>query len=64
MDLLEKTIQLINERPYNIKLADIAKATGTTTVWLSKLANGGMNDPSVVKVQAVYEFLSNKKLEV
>lgn len=40
----------------------IYKATGLNPNWLSLLARGEIADPSVNKVQALYEHLTNAKL--
>jgi hypothetical protein len=42
----------------------IYKHTGLKPNWLSLLATGAIPDPSVNKVQALYEYLSAKKLPV
>lgn len=40
----------------------IYRATGLTPNWLSQLATDKLTDPSVNKVQALYEHLSGKTL--
>lgn len=42
----------------------IYKATGLNPNWLSLLSRGEIPNPSVNKVQALYEYLSNNKLTV
>ena len=39
-------------------------ATGIPTGWIAKFRQGNTADPSVNRVQCLYEFLSAKKLEV
>jgi hypothetical protein len=43
---------------------DIHKETGLSFYWLKKFGNGCMENPSVNKVQHLWEFLSSKKLNV
>lgn len=42
----------------------IYDATGLNPNWLSLLSTGRMKDPSVNKVQRLYEYLSKKALTV
>lgn len=42
----------------------IYNATGLNPNWLSLLSMGRMKDPSVNKVQRLYEYLSKKALSV
>lgn len=39
-------------------------ATGIPTGWIAKFRQGNTADPSVNRVQCLYEFLSDKILEV
>lgn len=41
---------------------EIHKQSGLPVFWLRKLRSGETKDPSVNRVQALYEFLSNTKL--
>ena len=43
---------------------DIYKATGLNPNWLTGIATGRINDPSVNRVQALYEHLKGKALTV
>jgi len=62
--LREKTLTLLKERSSNIKLLDIAIATGLSFYWLqSFLKNGHDSDPGVDKVETLYNYLSPKKLK-
>lgn len=60
--LLARTRELLQETttPY----LDIYKATGLSPFWLSGLATGKVRDPSVNRVQQLYEFLSGRPLSV
>lgn len=58
--LLDKTKELLNST--GADLTDIAIETSVTYDWLVKLKGNRIKDPSVNKVQAVYEYLSGKPL--
>lgn len=57
--LLEKTKELLIARGDYL---DIYVGTGLGPNWLSLLANGKIKDPSVNKVQCLYEYLTNTQL--
>lgn len=52
-ELLRKT-----QRPY----LDIYSDTGLSPNWLSQMLHGRIKEPSVNKVQKLYEYLSGKSL--
>lgn len=56
MDLLTETIKLVeaSERPRD----EIAKAIGVSGRWLSKVVSGDIPDPSVRRIQALYNVLA------
>lgn len=58
--LLETTLRLLRERQNT--LPDIAMATTLPFYWLRKVAGGEIADPSVNRIQTLYEYLSGKKL--
>lgn len=58
--LLRKTRELLNET--KMSYLDIFKATGLPPNWLTGIATGKINDPSVNRVQALYECLRGKAL--
>lgn len=62
--LLEKTKQLLAERPRYKTYALIASEIGVSEYWILNLVTGKMPEPSVVKVQKLYEYLSGHKLNV
>lgn len=43
-------------------ILEVHKESGLPFYWLRKFSLGLMKDPSVNKVQALYEFLSNEHL--
>lgn len=60
--LLAHTVQLLRERPRSVTLAMISQATGLKQSWLNMMITGYFEDPGVKKVQALYEYLSQKTL--
>lgn len=45
-------------------LLEIHHQSGISHTWLRKFRYGYIKEPSVVKIQQLYEFLSGHKLEV
>lgn len=60
--LLLATQQLLHDT--HCTHAEIFLATGLPMQWLSSLVRGQTPDPSVNRVQKLYEFLSGKALKV
>jgi hypothetical protein len=60
--LMIETMRLLKER--NVNLPTIAHTTGITFYWLRKFIYGEINDPSVNRVQKLYEYLTDRKLSV
>lgn len=61
--LYEKTVQLYNDRPHSLKVKQISIDTGLTEGWINNFSSNN-SEPSVVKVEILYEYLSKKKLKV
>lgn len=59
--LLEATVKLANE--FDGTLPELYKATNISFYWLRKFKAGEFKNPSVNRVQWLYEFLSGKKLD-
>jgi len=57
--LYEETVRLLNSRT---DIAAIAAATNLQYDWVIKLKRGDIKDPSVNKIQTIYEHLSGKPL--
>ena len=57
-----KTYELL--RKSDKTLLDIHKESGLPFYWLRKFSGGKILEPSVNKIQALYEFLTNKPLEL
>lgn len=58
--LLLVTIKLLKESTFN--LFEISEKTSLNYYWLKKLYYNKLKDPSVNKIQILYEFLSDKKI--
>lgn len=58
--LLERTLELLRETQESY--LDIYKATGLRPSWLVQLNTGKIQDPSVRKIQALYEHLAQREL--
>jgi len=60
--LLEKTLDLLHKDTRT--LLAIHTASTIPFYWLRKLKQGGFTNPSVNRVQQLYEFLSGTKLDL
>jgi hypothetical protein len=60
--LHRKTLELLKQS--RIPLPEIYKETHLPYYWLKKFSSGEIKDPSVNRVQRLYEFLAGRKLEV
>lgn len=60
--LMAETLRLLKNRPKDLTLPDIEKATQIPFYWLRKFTSGEIKDPSVNRVQRLYEYLSGNKL--
>lgn len=60
--LLLRTIQLLKER--ECSLPEVQAGTGLPWYWLRKFGTGEIKDPSVNRVQKLFEFLNGKPLDL
>ena len=60
--LKEKTIELLRESPK--PLPKIAKDCNLKERWLYHLKNDYWDDPGVLKIERLYEYLSGKSLNL
>lgn len=60
--LLSRTRALL--RRDSRSLLDLHKESGLPFYWLKKLSAGEIKDPSVNRIQKLYEFLSKRSLSV
>lgn len=61
--LAEKTLDLVQNRPRSVTLADLAKRVRVSVSWMGKFAQGLIPNPGVNTVQKIYDALSEKPLE-
>ncbi len=64
MTLYERTLQLLKDRPHTLTFQKIETETEIKIPWLSKFVIGEIKDPSVNKIQKLYEFLAKQPLEI
>jgi len=60
--LHRKTLDLLKQS--GIPLPEIYKETNLPYYWLKKFRSGEIKEPSVNRVQRLYEFLAGRELEV
>jgi hypothetical protein len=58
--LYQITKQLLRQSP--LTLGQVHRESGLPLFWLRKFSSGEIRNPSVDRVQSLYEFLSKKKL--
>ena len=58
--LLALTVTLLKSRSQTLE--EISRATGLSVFWLAKLQSGAFDDPSVNRIQRLYEHLSGTAL--
>lgn len=62
--LMNATVELLRLRPRTLTLPMIAKDIGVSPYWLSMLVNGQIPNPSVVKIERLYCYLTKKELDL
>jgi len=62
--LYERTHALLKGREEGLSLTTISMDTKLNPHWLQAFASGKLEDPSVNRIQTLYEYLANTKLEV
>lgn len=60
--LMKKVQDLLKNDPRSIP--EIYKQSGIPFYWLRKFADGAYQNPSVNRIERLYEFLTGKSLEV
>jgi hypothetical protein len=58
----EKTLVLLSELPRHITLKEVANATGLSHAWLSDFSMQKLKHPSIGRVEALYNYLTNKNI--
>lgn len=62
--LFHTTFRLLEERPRTVTYADLATQSGVPEAWIKAFGQGRMRDPSVVRVEKLYNALSDEPLEL
>lgn len=62
--LATRAREALTARPRVLTYDVIAEEIGVSARWVEQFANGGIKDPSVNKVEALYEFLTGNTLNV
>lgn len=62
LSLMVETLRLLRERKST--LPEVAVSAGIPFYWLRKFLGGEIQDPSVNRVQKLYEYLKGHQLEV
>ena len=57
--LLKRTQQLVINAPRTVTYEMMANACEASTKWISLLAAGKLNNPGIVTVQALHDYLVN-----
>jgi hypothetical protein len=57
------TLRLVRNRPANMTYADIAAATGLPWDWVRRFSEG-KSDAASSRVEAVWEFMTSRELDV
>lgn len=60
--LMQRTIEMLDELPNGESLPEFAARLGISYYWLRKFKSGEIPNPSVNKVQHLYEELTGKSL--
>jgi len=63
-DLLTKVLELLANRPRGVAYKDISLATGLPEPWLKLFAAGRISDPSVNRIELLYNYLTGRSLNV
>lgn len=62
--IYDKTLALLQNRSVQLTLKRISEDTGLDEGWLSTFNRGVVKEPSVNKVQTLYEYLTNTTIKV
>ncbi len=57
-NLLDKTIALLKVAPYTRR--EISAGAGVGYEWLNKLAQGHIENPGVLRVQSIHDYLTRR----
>ena len=62
--LRDKTLALVRAVPRSVTLQQIADEAGLPAAWLSAFARGEIDNPSVCRIERLWEYLTGRQLEV
>lgn len=57
----DKTRELLNNRPVSLTIEQIAKELNVSAAWIRMFARNKIENPGIVTVQTLNEFLKNYK---
>ena len=63
MHLLDETLLLLRNRPVTLELKQIAQAIDVSPNWLSMLNKGNIDNPGIVGIQKLHDYLVSKQKE-
>ncbi len=63
MPLLDETLLLLKHRSATLELKQIAKAIDVSPNWLSMLNKGKIENPGVLSIQRLHDYLIAKQKE-
>lgn len=62
--LAKRVIELLKARPYGVSFRQLEEETNIPQGWINRLQQGKIAEPSVVRVEKLYEHLSETRLEL
>lgn len=62
--LRDRTLSLLQDRPARVSLKLISEETGLPESWLSMFGQGNIDDPSVNRIETLYEYLSGQAITI
>ena len=62
--LLTATTTLLKNRPHHVTYSDLEKLSGVPEAWIKAFGQGRMSNPSVVRVEKLYNALAPTPLEL
>lgn len=61
--LVDKTKELLKNRPRTLEYEKISQDTGIGASWIRMFASDRIKDPGSTRIEILYNYLSSKKLE-
>lgn len=63
-ELLTKVLTMLSDRPRDVSYKDISDKLNLPEPWIKAVATGQIKDPSVNRIEMLYEYLSGTPLNV